>query len=130
MQIMTQDHKRLINSEYVSQFYIVEDDKGVKLMAATDVDVTLGSYSKPEHAEMALKFIGICLVDEDAQNKITQVPTREDMERSDDLIPSGLNPDGLKKLFERAMSSRGGAPENPDGDSVPDLFSLLKSILD
>ena len=108
MQIMTQDHKRLINSEYVSQFYIVEDDKGVKLMAATDVDVTLGSYSTPEHAEMALKFIGICLVDEDAQNKITQVPTREDMERSDDLIPSGLNPDGLKKLFERAMSSRGG----------------------
>ena len=79
---------------------------------------------------MALKFIGISLVDEDAQNKITQVPTRKDMELSDDLIPSGLNPDGLKKLFERAMSSRGGVPENPDGDSVPDLFSLLKSILD
>lgn len=109
MQIMTQDHKRLINSEYVSQFYIVEDDKGVKLMAETDmVHIELGAYSKPEHAEMALKFIGICLVDEDAQNKITQVPTRKDMELSDDLIPSGLNPDGLKKLFERAMSSRGG----------------------
>ena len=130
MQVMTQDHKRLINSEYVSQFYITETDEGVKLIAVADTGITLGTYSKPEHAEMALKFIGICLVDEDAQNKITQVPTRKDMELSDDLIPSGLNPDGLKKLFERAMSSKGGVTEYPEGDSVHDIFSLLNSILD
>lgn len=111
MQVMSQDGRRLVNGDYVSQFYIEETPEGVRLMAATDVDVVLGTYDKVGHAEMALKFIGVCMVDEDAQNKITQVPTREDMAMSDDLFSEGLNPAGLKKLFAHALSSRGGYPK-------------------
>ncbi len=129
MQIMTQDHKRLVNGDYISQIFIEQTENGVKLMAAADVDILLGTYGKMEHAEMALKFIGVCMVDEDAQGKITQTPTREDMEQGDELLSKGLNPDGMRKLFERALSARGGVPENPD-DSGPDLFSLLKGIFE
>lgn len=128
MQIMTQDNRRLINGDFVSSVYIESASDGVKLIAAADTDILLGSYDKMEHAEMALKFIGVYLVDEDAQSKILQVPTRADMALKDDLFPEGLNSDGMKKLFERAMPSR-GKPENLD-DSVPDLFSLLKSIFE
>lgn len=111
MQIMSQDGRRLVNGDYASQIYIEETPEGAKLMAATDEDVLLGTYGKVEHAEMALKFIGVCMVDEDAQNKITQVPTREDMEMSDALLPKGADPAGLKKLFAHAMASRGGYPK-------------------
>lgn len=103
MQIMTQDHRRLVNSEYVSQLFIEPTDDGAKLMAAADVDILLGTYGKMEHAEMALEFIGVCMVDEDAQGKITQVPTREDMAHGDELLNKDLNPDGLRKLFERTL---------------------------
>lgn len=129
MQIMSQDSRTLLNGDYVSKFFLEESDEGVKLMAAADEDIFLGSYAKMGHAEMALKFIGVCMVDEDAQNKITQVPTREDMEMGDSLASGGLNPSGLKKLFERAMSSRGGATEIRD-DSVPDLSELLKNLFE
>lgn len=129
MQIMSQNGRQLINGDYVSQFFIEETENGAKLMAAADVDILLGTYDKVAHAEMALKFIGVCMVDEDAQSKITQVPTREDMEMGDKLASGDLNPTGLKKLFEHAVSSRGGAPENSD-DSGPDLLSLLRGLLD
>ena len=108
MQIISQDHKRLINGDYVSQFFIEETENGVKLMAATDSDILLGTYGKVEHAKMALQFIGICMVDEDAQGKITQVPSRDDMEQGDELLSKSLNPDGMRKLFEKALSARGG----------------------
>lgn len=121
MQVMSQDGRRLVNGDYVSQFYIEETPEGVRLMAATDVDVVLGTYDKADHAEMALKFIGVCMVDEDAQNKITQVPTREDMAMSDDLFSEGLNPAGLKKLFAHALSSRGGG--YPKIVTIQDLTS-------
>lgn len=107
MQIMTQDNRRLVNGDFVSSVYIENASDGVKLIAAADTDILLGSYDKMEHAEKALKFIGICLVDEDVQSKITQVPTRADMALKDDLFSEGLNPDGMKKLFERAMSLQG-----------------------
>ncbi len=111
MQILSQNGRRLINGDYVSQFFIEETENGAKLMAAADVDIFLGAYDKVDHAEMALKFIGVCMVDEDAQNKITRVPTREDMEMGDKLSSGDLNPAGLRKLFEHAVSSRGGQPK-------------------
>lgn len=114
MQIMSQDHKRLVNSEYVSQFYVEETESGVKLIAAADVDILLGTYDKPEHAKRALNFISVCMVDEDAQGKITQTPTREDMALSEKLLNDNARPTGpesLRALFESVMSSGGGRPE-------------------
>lgn len=79
MWIMSQDGRRLVNGDYVSLFYIEETADGAKLMAATDADVVLATYGKVSHAETVLKYIGVCMVDEDAQGKIMQTPTREEM---------------------------------------------------
>lgn len=126
--IMSQDKRTLVNSDYVRQFYIEENHKGVQLMATTDTDIQLGTYNNIGHAEKALEFIGICLVDKGRQNKITQVPTPEDIAEAENFSLEGLNPSDLKKALARALSSGGGVSENHD-DSELDLESLLKSIL-
>lgn len=102
MHIMTQDHKKLINSEYVSEFYIKETDKNVELIAVGDTDILLGTYSKQEHAEMVLEFIGHCLVDEEAQTKVTQVPSRKIVESHDERVS-----DILKERLAHEMPSGG-----------------------
>lgn len=73
MQIMSQDGLRLVNSDYVKQFYIEETPEGAKLTADTGASILpFGTYDNIEHAKKALKFINFCMVDEDAQKKCTQ----------------------------------------------------------
>jgi len=110
MQILSQDGKRLINGDYVSSIYISETPDEVKLMAAADEDIVLGTYATAEHAEMVLRFIGVCSVDPDTQNKITTLPTRDDMELKDSLFDGGLNPEGIKKLLKQVLT-KGGQPQ-------------------
>lgn len=106
MQIMAQNCKSLVNSDYINQIYIEETARGIKLMAAAEAEenIILGTYDKLEHAEKVLAFIGVCMADEAAHSRITQIPTREDMEINDTLASSGPNPGGLKKLLKRAIS--------------------------
>lgn len=118
---MSQDGLRLVNSDYVKQFYIEKTTEAAKIIADTDdMNILLGAYDNIEHAKKVLEFIGICMVDEDRQSKITQVPTQEDMAMSDDLFSKGSKYSGLKKLLTHVMSS---------DDSEFDLESLLKDIL-
>ena len=108
MQIMTQDRRKLINGDFVSQFYIEQVNDHANLMASADTDILLGTYDKIEHAELVLGFIGHCAVDEDAQNKVTQIPGRKEMEFSDKLC-NGKGPANMEKLFE-SITSGGGNP--------------------
>ncbi len=128
MQIMTQDGRRLVNGDYVSQIYIEQRGSDIALMAASDADILLGTYDNTEHAEKVLRFIGTCMVDEDTQGKLTQVPTREDMKKADALLSKRLNSDCTRERFERAVCKKGG-DQNSD-DSWPDLFFLLKGIFE
>lgn len=121
MQIMTQDECRLVNSDYVSQFYIEKTAEGAKIIACTtDMIILLGTYDNVDQAKNVLDFIGICMADKDRQSKITQIPTQEDMAMSGKLFSKGSKYSGLKKLLTHAMSS---------DDSEFDLESLLKDIL-
>jgi hypothetical protein len=113
MIISTQDNRSLINSDYVSRMYIEETENGAVLVAVTEgEDILLGTYENPEHAESALKFIGICMVDEDAQKKITQVPSRDDMTLKDEVFSGSCPAEALEKLMERIVG-KGGATEKP-----------------
>jgi hypothetical protein len=117
MQIMSQDRRRLVNSEAVSQFYIEPANTTTELYAVADGrDVLLGDYDKTEHAESALKFIGVCMVDEDTKGKITQVPSRKDMTLKDKLLGSAGAPKDFAELMEKVLSvgPGGGDTENPD----------------
>lgn len=119
MQIMSQDGCRLVNSDYVKQFYIEKIHEGARLIAETDISIIqLGTYDNIDHAKQALKFINFCLVNPDAQCKCTQAPAGEDVARSGDLFSGGLNPSGLKKTLAHALSLKGD-----------DLESMLKDIL-
>ena len=121
MYIMSQDELRLVNSDYVKQCYIEKIHEGARLIAETDTSIIqLGTYDNIDHTKKVLEFIGICMVDEDRQSKITQVPTQEDMAMSDDLFSKGSKYSGLKKLLTHVMSS---------DDSEFDLGSLHKDIL-
>lgn len=121
MYIMSQDELRPVNSDYVKQCYIEKIHEGARLIAETDTSIIqLGTYDNIDHTKKVLEFIGICMVDEDRQSKITQVPTQEDMAMSDDLFSKGSKYSGLKKLLTHVMSS---------DDSEFDLESLLKDIL-
>ena len=121
MYIMTQDERRLVNSDYVSQFYIEKTPEVAKIIAdTTDMNILLGTYDNVGHAENVLEFIVICMVDKDRQSKITQVPAQEDMAMSGKLFSKDSKYSGLKKLLTHAMSS---------DDSEFDLESLLKDIL-
>lgn len=126
MYILTQDGKSLINGEFVSQFYIEENaDKTVFcLMAATDDHVFLGSYPKLDHATTALKFIGAGMVDEDAQGKITAVPSQEDMALKDQLTSGVMpSPQSIEKLMAKLM---GGGDSKPEG--LDDFESFLSAL--
>lgn len=113
MFFMTQNRKALINGEFVSAFYIEESDKieaadknKYRLMAdGPDGAILLGYYEKAEHATTALKFIGCCLVDDDAKAKITQIPTNEDLALKDKFTGDKSFMAGLEKLKEAIMSS-------------------------
>ena len=109
MQIMAQNRKCLVNSEFVNTIYIEDTPEGARLMADVGEAIILGSFDTSEHAEAALKFIGVCLVDEDAQNKITQVPSSADMKMKD-------------TVFEKAGI-------HSEDDLASALSSLLKSVL-
>jgi len=103
MYILTQDSKTIIDSEYVSRFFIDSNpDKTVfSLIAKADETILLGTYPKLDQAVTALKYIGVCIVDEDAQGKITVVPSREDMAFNDELSSGDMpSSDILEKLME------------------------------
>lgn len=105
MYIMSQNHKMLINSDNVKLFYIEETPEGVSLMAEVYKEFCLGTYDKLEHAELALEFIGYCLVSKNTHDKITQVPSRDELTAENcKNITDGVTPKDLKDLFERAMS--------------------------
>ena len=105
MYIMAQNHKMLINSDNVKLFYLETSSEGSSVMAEIDSDISLGTYDKLEHAELVLEFIGYSLVNKDTQNKITQVPSRDELTAENcKNITDGVTPKDLKDLFERAMS--------------------------
>jgi len=112
MYILAQDGTALINGEYVSRFSIDKAPTGEFYLDAvfSDESVTLGTYPKLDHATTALKFIGHCLVDEDAQGKVTAIPSQEDMALKDELtagsMPSAAT---LEKLMEK-LTGGGGRP--------------------
>lgn len=107
MQIMTQDRKRLINGDFVRLIYIDDTSKRAKLMVTVDKDdILLGVYDKSEQAELALSFIAICLIDEMAPHKITQVPSQSDITTIYSRFPDGINSDGVRKLLEHAMTAK------------------------
>lgn len=125
MYIMSQDGHRLVNSDYVKQFYIEKIHEGARLIAETDTSIIqLGTYDNIDHAKDALEFIGICVVDKDKQNKITQVPTQEDMAMCNGLCSEGLKLSSLKKVLAHMLSLK---EENHD-DSKFDIESMLKDI--
>jgi len=99
MQIMSQDRKHLINADHAHMFYISETPEEATLFAAIlDGDIVIGTYEKPSHAEMALKFIATSRADPEDRDKITMIPTREELESIDDIsskMPKGL----LRKIF-------------------------------
>lgn len=111
MVIMSQNKQVLINSEYVREIFIapagdtsrVDTEAGkVRLVAATDENVIIGMFKEVKHAVGALEFIAVCMVDEEAREKITHVPTQENMElsermSSDDVFPGEV----LKEFFEK-----------------------------
>jgi long-subunit acyl-CoA synthetase (AMP-forming) len=103
MYIMTQDHKRLINSEYIGQIYVVEDNGKTGLYIVLDDDeMLLGAYEKAEHADDALKFVGVCLVDKDSQGKIIQLPSLKDMELKDKMVGAD-KPRDFAELMEKVL---------------------------
>lgn len=127
MQIMSQDGRRLVNSDYVKQFYIEVIHEGTRLIADTDACVIqLGTYDNVDHAKDALEFIGICMVDKDKQNKITQAPTQEDMAICNGFCSEGLKLSSMKKVLAHMLSLK-ETPENHD-DSKFDIESMLKDI--
>jgi len=108
MQIMTQDRKRLIRAEQASMFFISETPEETTLYAALlsdSGDIVLGTYEKPEHAELALKFIAESLANPQDRDKITMIPARDELAFANGLLPNGQLPNELKdmlsKLFER-----------------------------
>lgn len=118
MFLQTQNGKSLINADFVSQIYLEDTASGeVKLMAVTDDEILLGTYKKTEHAEMAMRFIGIALVNPDAQGKITCVPTRDDMEQAGGL------PSDFKSFLESLMSG-GGHPNR----TIPSQITRVTSF--
>jgi len=128
MFILTQDSKAVINGEYVREFFIEQDvvKDEVRLMASADEDILLGTYPKLDHATTALKFIGACMVDEDAQGKITAVPSQEDMALKDELL-GGSKPSAaaLGKLMEKLAGGALTPPHDFDLSATLDsLFNL------
>lgn len=114
MYILTQDGKSIINGEFVSQFYVTEspDKTEFNLIAAADDNIFLGSYPKLDHATTALKFIGACMVDEDAQGKITAVPSQEDMALKDQLTSGSMpSPQSIEKLMAKLMEGETRRPK-------------------
>ena len=112
MLIMTQDGKRLINSEHTSLIFISETPDEVEIFATVEADVSLGTFGNMNHAKKVLRFLAEASVDPEAQDKITCVPTCEEL----------ANAESASKKFAQAFCK---AKKN---DRL-DPFSLLSELL-
>ena len=103
MLIMSQDKMRLINSEFMREFFVHELPETTQLLASfEDGDVMLGSYSTLERAQTALEFVSFCFNTEDYQDRQTLlVPTDEDMSFRD--IVQNADPAALVKALEKIL---------------------------
>lgn len=111
MIILSQCRTAAINSEYAEKFYITTDEAGAHLLQADlgSETLTLGTYANPSYAKHALEFICTCMVDENAQGKITLTPTDNDLLCKTLLGASkdtekALHSDTLEAILEGTLS--------------------------